>query len=75
MKRSALEANDSLNFTSLGQVFDPEASPTPDSFLSNNFFATSVNGLSLDFTIPLNKDPAISPPFISQRAFLWWNSY
>ena len=65
-ERSALNANDSFDFGSLGGIFDPFAPPTPDSFLSNNFSATSVNGLELDFTVPPTDDPFISPPFIFQ---------
>ena len=65
-ERSALNANDSFDFGSLGRIFDTFAPPTPDSFLPNSFSATSANGLPLDFTIPPTDDPFISPPFIFQ---------
>jgi hypothetical protein len=67
--RSSLGANDSLDFGSLGKRFNPFAPPTPDSFLPNNFSATSTNGLELNFEIPPSNDPAISPPFIFQTGF------
>lgn len=68
-ERSALKANDSLNFASLEQTLDPSAPFTPDSFLPNNFSATSENGLELNLTIPPSDNPAISPPFIFQTGF------
>ena len=68
-ERSALSANDSLNFASLGQTLDPSAPFTLDSFLPNNFSATSENGLELNLTIPPSDNPAISPPFIFQTGF------
>lgn len=65
--RSTLRANDRLDFSSLGQVFNPLApSTTPDSFLPNTFSATSDNGLELNLDIPPSNDPASTPPFIFQ---------
>ena len=64
--RSQLEANDSLDFSSLGQVFNPLVPPTADSFLPNTFVATSDRGLGLEFNIPPSNNPAISPPLIFQ---------
>ena len=68
-ERSALNANDSLDFGSIEPVFNPFAPPNPDSFLENSFSAISTNGLELDFTIAPTDNPAISPPFIFQTGF------
>ena len=69
--RSRLRANDRLDFSSLGKVFNPLApSTTPDSFLPNTFSATSDNGLELNLDIPTSNDPASTPPFIFQTTSL-----
>lgn len=66
--RPQLKANDSLDFSSVGRVFNPFTPPTPDSFLPNTFAATSDKGLELNINIPPSNNPAISPPFIFQTA-------
>lgn len=66
--RSQLNANDSLDFSSLGRVFNPFAPPNADSFLPNSFPAISDNGLELNFALPPSNDPAISPAFIFQTS-------
>ncbi len=69
--RSRLRANERLDFSSLGKVYNPLApSTTPDSFLPNTFSATSDKGLELNLDIPTSNDPDSTPPFIFQTTSL-----
>ncbi|PSB02031.1 PEP-CTERM sorting domain-containing protein [Merismopedia glauca] len=61
--RANLGANDSLDWSSLGKVFNPFA-PDPTKFLSNSFDATSQRGLGLNVNIPVA--PPNTPPFVFQ---------
>ncbi len=62
-ERTALGENDQLDWSSLGQVFNPFA-PDPTAFLPNTFSATSESGLALTVDIPISSNPEITPPFV-----------
>ncbi len=64
-QRAALEANDEVNWSSLGEVFNPVA-PDFSAFLPNSFSTTSQDGLSLDVNIPPSNNPNVTPPFVFQ---------
>ncbi|PSF38535.1 hypothetical protein C7H19_05075 [Aphanothece hegewaldii CCALA 016] len=64
--RQALNGNDSIDWSSLGKVFNP-FNPNPADFLSNSFTANSAQGLGLEVDIPLPAS-GITPPFVFQTA-------
>ena len=67
---AALGGNDLLDWSSLGQVFDP-LSPAPSAFLPNSFSATSSGALKLNVDIPPpSSDSDITPPFVLQTGSL-----
>jgi hypothetical protein len=63
--RTALNANDLLDFSTVGEPFNP-LQPNPQSFLPNSINANSANGLGLNINIAPSTNPAISPPFVLQ---------
>ncbi|MEM9008676.1 MAG: hypothetical protein AAGE59_34850 [Cyanobacteria bacterium P01_F01_bin.86] len=63
--RAELASNDEIDWSSLGQVFDP-LNPDPTVFLSNSFTATSPRGLDLNVDIPARPDLGVTPPFVFQ---------
>lgn len=64
--RADLNANDSIDWSSLGQVLNP-FNPNFADFLGFSFSGTSAGGLGLDVDInPIN--PPITPPFVFKTA-------
>lgn len=66
-ERTALNANDKIDWLSLGKVFDPFA-PDPAAFLPNSFSATSQAGLGLSVDIP--SLTGVTPPFVFKTSFI-----
>ncbi len=66
-EREALEENDQLEWSILGQVFNP-FSPDPTAFLPNKFSATSTGGIGINVDIPFPSSPEITPPFVFQTS-------
>ena len=65
-QRTALGSNELLDWSSLGQVFDPFA-PEPSAFLPNSFSTTTSGGLELNVEIPTpSSGSEITPPFVFQ---------
>ena len=64
--RADLKGNDSIDWSSLGQVLNP-FNPNLADFLGFSFSGTSAGGLGLDVDInPIN--PPITPPFVFKTA-------
>jgi hypothetical protein len=60
-----LGSNDSLNWSSLGKVFNP-AIPGPPAFLPFSIDATSNYGLKINASLP--PQPGLTPPFVFRNA-------
>jgi hypothetical protein len=67
-ERSELGGNDQLDWSSLGQVFDP-LNFDPTTFLPNTFSTISEDNLGITVDIPLASSPSITPPFVFQTGF------
>ena len=67
-ERSELGGNDQLDWSSLGQVFDPSTFD-PTVFLPNTFSANSERNLGVTVDIPVANSPSITPPFVFQTGF------
>lgn len=67
-ERAILKENDQLNWSSLGQIFNP-FSPDPSVFLPNTFSAISTGGIGINVEIPLSSSLEITPPFVFQTSF------
>ncbi len=65
--RAALKANDLLDWSSLGKVFDPWVSD-PTVFLPNPIEAQSLKGLGITVEIPPSPISEITPPFVFQTS-------
>ncbi len=66
-ERAALQENDQLEWSSLGQVFNPFA-PDPSAFLLNTFSTKSTGNIGINVEIPLPSSPEITPPFVFQTS-------
>ncbi|NEQ71960.1 MAG: PEP-CTERM sorting domain-containing protein [Okeania sp. SIO2C9] len=66
-ERAMLAENDQLNWSSLGQIFNP-FSPDPSAFLPNTFSAISTGGTGINVEIPFQSSPQITPPFVFQTS-------
>ncbi|MBP5976820.1 hypothetical protein HW132_29875 [Brasilonema sp. CT11] len=67
-ERTDLQSNDQVDWSSLGQIFNP-LSPNTAAFLPNSFSAKSEGGLGLNVNIPLSTVPGVTPPFVFQTLF------
>ncbi|GGA22745.1 hypothetical protein CYANOKiyG1_37930 [Okeania sp. KiyG1] len=64
-----LEENDQLNWSSLGQIFNPFSPEDPNAFLPNKFSAISTGGTGINVEIPFPSSLQITPPFVFQTSF------
>lgn len=64
--RSSLNANDLVNWSSLGPIFNPFGPPDPSVFLPSSFTANSQAGKSVQVDIPKATTPGVLPPFVFQ---------
>lgn len=64
--RSELNANDQLDWSSVGTPFNPFGPPDPAAFLPNSFTVDSAGGSAIQVGIPAATIPGVFPPFIFQ---------
>ena len=65
--RTDLNANDLLNWSSLGTILDL-SDIRPGDFLPNTFSATSDGGIGIDIGLPLASSPIVTPPFVFETS-------
>ena len=65
-ERTALDETDRVNWSAVGEIFNPFGPPDPAVFLPNSFPVQSKAGLDVQVTIPEEATPGLTPPFVFQ---------
>ena len=64
--RTALNESDRVDWSTVGDIFNPVGPPDPSVFLPSTFEVLSEAGLGVEVTIPEDATPGLTPPFVFQ---------